>query len=281
MGDPSREALLHRVSNWAETRPDIRALILTGSYAQDQADALSDLDLEVFTRDPRRYSDSDGWISEIGSVWVCIPEQDDVGYPARLVIFEGGLKADFSMFPVSALEERAAAMRLRPIYERGYRILVDKDHLAAKLQAPTGRPVKTAMPTEEDFVGLIREFWFEAYHVAKYLKRGDLWTAKSRDWGLKELLLRMIEWHEKTLHGWDYDTKHLGTRMKTWVEPHVWEKLNDAFAHFDATDSWRALDATQSLFRETAHKTAHYLRYRYPDDVDRNISNYIDTLKLI
>lgn len=193
MKERSSRELLQRISAWSEAQPNIRVLILTGSYAQDQADDLSDLDIEIFVRDPETYAQSDSWMSEIGPVWVYLPLHDHAGYPTRLVIFEGGLKVDFSIFPVSVLVNRLAAQRLSPLYDRGYRVLVDKDELAGRLPAPSRKAPMARVPTEEELVGLVREFWFEAYHVAKYLKRGDLWAGKYRDWGLKGLLLRMIE----------------------------------------------------------------------------------------
>ncbi len=48
---------------------------------------------------------------------------------------------------------------------------------------------------EKDFQRNIKEFWFEVYHVGKYIFRHDLWTAKFRDWSAKEWLRQMLEWN--------------------------------------------------------------------------------------
>lgn len=46
---------------------------------------------------------------------------------------------------------------------------------------------------------------------AKQIVRGELWTSKARENDLRVLLLRMMEWHAKALHGNDYDVWHGGT----------------------------------------------------------------------
>lgn len=275
----SSNELLSAIVAWAIQDPDVRGLILTGSRARGESDDLSDFDIEMFVQNPDRYVQSDAWMAEIRSIWVYLPLEDGAGNPTRLVIFEGGAKVDFSIYPVGVLKERVVGGESSPLYDRGFKVLVDKDDLAAKLPTSPRRASRTKKPSEQEFIALVQEFWFEAYHVAKYLKRQDLWAAKSRDWGLKELFLQMVEWREKAIHGWSYDTRYRGVRMEDWVDPSIWQKISGSFAHFDAQESWRALRETMDLFRSVASEVAQQLRYRYPDDVEENLSGYIDSLQ--
>lgn len=109
----------------------------------------------------------------------------------------------------------------------------------------------------------------------KYLQRGDLWVVKRRDWTMKELLLRMLEWHAMAANEHGLDLAQIGTQMKNWTRPDVWERLYEAFGHFDSADSGRALIATVSLFRDVAVETAARLGHTYPRHVDDAISGYI------
>lgn len=279
MDEESASELLPTICAWAQAQSDIRALIVTGSHARGQADDLSDLDLEIFTRTPEQYVQSDRWMTEIDAVWTYLPLHNDRGLPTRLIVFTDGLKVDFTICPVTALAEMVATRRVPPLYDRGYRVLVDKDQVAEKLPPASRRPPMTSPPTEAEFISVMREFWFEVCQVAKYLKRNDLWAAKYRDRKVKELLLTVIEWYEKSLHGWDHPTERLGTRMKEWVEPEVWAGLMGAFAHFDAEDSWKALDATMSIFRSLTQETAGRLGHRYPREVDEQLSQYVRSLQ--
>ena len=63
----------------------------------------------------------------------------------------------------------------------------------------------------------MEEFWFEAWHIPKYLKRNDLWVVKFRDWTMKQLLLRMLEWHAIATNGPALDISHIGVHMKDWT----------------------------------------------------------------
>jgi aminoglycoside 6-adenylyltransferase len=259
---------------WGEEEERVRALVLVGSRAQrEPADELADFDVAVFARTYEPYVQDDRWLSSIGHVWVYIPEQYDVGdetVPTRLVIYEGGIKVDFAFHTMGLVT--------KVDWEGAYRVILDKDGIAAVI-ASLAHDVQHHPPVEQDLSALVREFWFEAYHVAKYLKRGELWLVKSRDWTTKELLLRMIEWHEQARRRWDYETYYMGKHLQSWVDGSTWQSLHQAFAHFDGTDSWQALLATMHLFRQLAQETAELAGFAYPEDVDQNVSGFILGLK--
>jgi aminoglycoside 6-adenylyltransferase len=272
------DAFLKKIVGWAERRDDIACLIMTGSRARPGAivDAFSDYDLEIFAEEPRRYTDSSDWMKETGSVWVFLPTESDRGWPTRLIIFEGGTKADFSIRPVAALEEAVRSQRLDPLYERGYLVLVDKRGLASELRAPSGSPPRRELPAEAEFRATVEEFWFEAWHIPKYLAREELWVVKYRDWTMKEMLLRMLEWRALAEGDPQADVGEIGVQMREWTPPHTWERLHEVFGRFDAGDSRRALLATMALFREVATETAERLGHRYPRELDDAISVYVD-----
>lgn len=270
---------LSRVVEWARREDDVRALILVGSRAgREPADDLADIDVSVFAKTSEPYTRNSEWLSAIGDVWVCVPDKFARGgevIPTRLVIFDGGVKVDFAFYGLHVLDELAGSDEL----DVGYRVLLDKDGATSRLKPPSFSARKHDAPTEAEFVSLCEEFWFEAYHVAKYLKRGDLWAAKFRDWSTKEMLLRMIELSERSRRGWDYDTGHMGKRMKSWAQANTWESLHRAFSRFDAEDGWRGLAATTELFSRLSKETADRLGFAYPDDAGRNITAFISQLR--
>lgn len=271
---------LSKVVDWANDRSDIVSLIMTGSRARPDGvvDAYSDYDLEIFTTDPERYTASSEWMTEMGDVWVFLATESRRGCPTRLVIFEGGKKVDFSIIPDSTLEDAVAAQESSELYQQGYRVLIDKNGLGSRLPPPSYSPPARRPPTEEEFRATVEEFWFEAWHIPKYLQRNDLWVVKFRDWTMKQLLFRMLEWHAIAANEHDLDLAQIGTRMKDWTRPDVWKCLHEAFGRFDSADSRRALIATVSLFRDVAVETAARLGYTYPRHVDDAISGYISGL---
>lgn len=61
------ERVVQQVSHWAATRPDIRALLLVGSWARHAARPDSDIDLVVLTTTPDFYTPEGAWTT----CWTC------------------------------------------------------------------------------------------------------------------------------------------------------------------------------------------------------------------
>ncbi len=263
---------LPRVLAWAQADARVRALVLVGSRAgSQQADVFADLDFLVFCADRSALLADPDWVPALGPVWICMPDeyplQDETVF-TRLVIYAGGIKVDYALLNLP--------MAARVSWQAGFRILVDKDGLLA--EARQAAPPKPQRPDAQAFSDLVGEFWFEAYHVAKCLYRGELWLAKSRDRLTKELLLTMLEWHAQACSGWKRETYYEGKHMQDWLGAPEWQALHATFAHFDARDSWRALQASMQLFRRLARETAARLALSYPEEVDQNLSGLIQPL---
>ncbi len=162
--------------------------------------------------------------------------------------------------------------KLDPLYERGYRVLLDKSGVTAGLPAASyGFPV-AGLPTQEKFSALVEEFWFEAFHVPEYLARGELWLVKQRDWTMKELLLRMIEWHAVARNAGPIDVWHIGTRLHEWTDRETSAELQGVFGRFDATDARRAFEATTRLFGRLSREVAQRADLDYPQRVESQIT---------
>ena len=63
--DISISAILEKVANWAETRSEILALALVGSYARGEAKPDSDIDLMVITSNTEFFRQNHDWMHEI------------------------------------------------------------------------------------------------------------------------------------------------------------------------------------------------------------------------
>jgi aminoglycoside 6-adenylyltransferase len=240
--------LLKRITAWAQSDTNVLALVMTGSHARPGAapDRHSDLDLEIIAQQPEVLAGTNSWIEALGPIWVTQFFDEGQLDPTRLVFCEGGIKVDFTL----AGKQRIVDMQggLDPLYERGYKVLIDKEGLADSLPAATGKFPVIAPPTQQGFNEVVHEFWFEAAHIPRYLEREELWVAKFRDWTMKEDLLKMIEWHAIAHKGDPVDVWYIGSHMKDWVDPVIWEELNEVFSHFDKSDSWRGLMKTTNLF---------------------------------
>jgi aminoglycoside 6-adenylyltransferase len=273
--------LLASIIAWAEGDANVRALIMTGSRARIGAapDEFSDFDIEIVADRPDVLTGDDAWFRSFGRVWVHLPTVIGPGYETRLVFYEGGMKVDFSLCGRERVDAMVAAKALDDLYERGYRVLADKDGMTAGLPGATGAFPAKERPDQAEFAATVEEFWFEAAHIPRYILRGELWVVKFRDWTMKEMLLRVLEWHAAALSEHPVDVWHIGTHMSAWVDEETRRELRSTFAVFDEQSSWRALLATTSLFRRLATETAEALGLRYPAEADEGISGYLDSFR--
>ncbi|MDP1608531.1 MAG: aminoglycoside 6-adenylyltransferase [Chlamydiales bacterium] len=274
--------IIQKIVRWSENEAPIKALILQGSRAEKTpTDEFSDYDISVFCSSSKPYTETEEWLTQIGQVWVCVKEKiffNQQTFPTRLVIFEGGIKVDFSFLSLDCLNQMIKGL-LPDEYNRGYQILLDKDHMTQGLQKPIHKEPKGKKPSKEKFLRTIEEFWFEAYHVAIYLRREDLWSVKFRSGAMNTFLLALIEWEAQSRNEWNGSVPPIGRRMASWTLPSVWKELQGVFAHFDVEDSWQTLLHTMALFRRLSIDLSHQLGLDYPEALDKNISRFIVKLR--
>lgn len=273
----SPDQLLKTITNWSKKQEDIRLLILLGSRANKRKiDQVSDIDLALFSTDAQRYSSHPEWFQAFGPVWLSIP-QIEADHFATKVIYEGGVLADFTIYPVEALNAMQTA--LPGFLEPGYKVLIDKDRFARNLPKPSKKQVPPESPTYEALSASIEKFWFNAYHVAKYLTRDDLWRAKYYDWELKQLLLKMMGWHALVVRDQHDFSVHEGKLLKEWLDLDTYTDLMTIFGRFYPADSWRALEDTIKIYAKLSAEVADTLQFDAREDLAEKFTGLIQSLK--
>jgi aminoglycoside 6-adenylyltransferase len=242
------------------------------------ADEWADLDLVIFTTDLSKYASTQGWLSAIGPAWVSVLFERGDDWVEHLVLFDGGRKVDFAFSPLDALHALAQSLLSDDVYRRGYRVILDKDGLTTRLPPPPYTPLPGDPPSAGAFRQMVEAFWYGATHVARHIRRRQLWVVKLGDAAMKAHLLTLLEWHARATHGWDIDTWHDGRFLAEWADPATWAALHAVFGRFDAADSWRALRATMDLFRRLATETARRLGMEYPAALDDHVTQYVNRL---
>lgn len=270
---------LNNVLQWLDRQNEVRAVLLTGSRAIQPADDLSDYDLAIFGND-FSFISNDDWLGKIAGYLVCVHDsflQDEYLIPTRLVIFNTTFKIDFSFHPPQLLQ--AWQQKLPDAYNIGYRVLLDKDGLTASMPEPAYEGFNISKPDKQAFQRNVHEFWFEVHHVVKYLSRADLWIAKSRDWATKQFLLEMLLWEHAIAKNWKFAPKSDGSGMQKWINSEDWNELDKCFGKFNVTDSFESLENTVRLYRKAAHKVAASLGHPYNEDLDREMTSFMQVRK--
>ena len=257
--------MLKQVLRWADRQDDIRAIAITGSLARadDSTDRFSDLDLQIITTDSKRYTDADSWLDSLGEFWIRFPIHEDVPY--RLVWFAGGIKVDFQFLHPEAVRAQIAIGALSDEYQRGYVVALDKDGLFTRLPPSPHRFPAPPPPSAHELEATINEFWFEAIHVAQFIRRREFWVAKHRDWTMKEMLLRLLEWHARAIRGPDTNTWLLGKRVLDWADPDAAAAIPALWPRWNASELWQGLLLQISLFARLSRELTHSLGHEFDE----------------
>jgi aminoglycoside 6-adenylyltransferase len=253
----SPKKILKSIEKWAKNQENVRAVILLGSQARrGDTDRLSDIDLHLIVENPNDFTEQDNWFEDFGPVWLSVFKRDNENVNLK-IIYEGGVLVEFVISPKSAIEKMDSS--LPPHYEPGYAVLDDKDKLTKILPKASGTARPPERPLEEDFQNTLSDFWLNAYHVAKYLWRRDLWRAKHHDWLMKGNLLEMMGWHSLLISEQQSFTTYQGKGLQGWIAPETFTSLMTVFGRFYPADSWRALEDTIKIFTKLSNELAEFL----------------------
>jgi aminoglycoside 6-adenylyltransferase len=274
--------VLQRAVDWANDDEGVRALILESSRAvPDTAlDEFSDYDLLVVVSDIDAFATDDGWLAWWRTPLVRFSQDrrtaDGRRWLTRLVVYDDGTKVDHQIWPVDMFRSATAGETLPAILDVGYRVLVDKDAIAADLPPPTFRAHIPTPPTEAEFLALVEEFWWESTYVAKNLARGELFPWKySFEAVMKfDLLRRMLEWRIEIDHGWSVRPGAVGRHLRERLDADTWREVEPTFTGADVDANWDALFRTGDLFRRVAKEVAAALGYAYPQHMDDGVVAY-------
>ncbi len=273
----AREELIRRVVAWSEAREGVRAVVLFGSLAQTDGrpDDLSDVDIELTFSVVTPELLAGSWWRDFGEVWTAYSLDP---LPVWSIVYEGGLTVDLSVVDPGRIGGMVATGKLSRVWERGYRVLLDRDGLTRRLPAPTGTMPDPGRLTHDGFRKLVDGFWFDVLRVPKYIARGELWAVKSRDWAAKTHLLRMVEWHAIVVGGHRVDGHGLGRGMPTWLAPDLWQAVHGTFGRFDGVDALRAFERSVEVFDRAAGEVAAASGFGYPTDQDKLLRDHADRL---
>lgn len=281
--------VIRRLIHWGERQDSVRAMLITSTRANPNAlvDVFSDYDVVLVVEDIHPFFEDRSWLGDFGDVlvvyWDPIHPSPDYGIEkvANVTQYAGGLKIDFTLWPVELMQRIVRAPTLPADLDVGYRILIDKDGLTDGLQPPTYTAYIPSPPTEQDYQKMIEDFFSDAPYVAKCLWRDELLPAKwCLDYDMKHVHLRpMLEWRMELDHGWSAPTGALGKGLKKRLPSEIWSKLESTYAGAEIADNWEALLRTMALFRQVATEVGKQLGYAYPLEMDERVTNYVQQMR--
>jgi aminoglycoside 6-adenylyltransferase len=234
--------------------------------------------------DVEQFAFDDAWISAYGRPMVRWGDQGEMHGLAtyfRGVVYQNYVKIDYSIWPVELLERIATSASLPDQLDVGYRVLLDKDQRTVGWKPPSYQAHIPARPTEAEYQALVEEFWWGTTYVAKSLWRDDLVFAKwVLDQDLKlETMRRMLEWRIEIDHHWSVKPGIHGRGLKQLLPANIWSQFASTYVSLDVEETWAALDRVIALFRQIAPEVGNALGYTYPQQVDDQVSAYLEAIR--
>ena len=122
---------------WATRRKDIRAAALVGSYAREELEIDSDVDLVIITETPQRYITNTEWTRVFGRPITKRVEKYDMLTSLR-IWYENGLEIEYG-FATREWIQNVSKNELKQITNDGLRVLFEKEKLLSPHETPTPR----------------------------------------------------------------------------------------------------------------------------------------------
>jgi aminoglycoside 6-adenylyltransferase len=283
------DAVINIMIQWGEQQNLVRAMLMTSTRAVPNApvDELSDYDIILVVEDIHPFYEDRGWLGDFGDVlvayWDPIYPDPDTGSEkfGNVTQYADGLKIDFTLHPVSWLQDIVQSPALPAELDAGYRLLLDKDNLTYGLKQPTYSAYIPVRPSNEIYQKWIEDFFSDVPYVAKCLRRGELLPLKwCLDYDMKHVYLRqMLEWKIGLDSNWSIPVGSLGKGLKKQLPSELWAQLENCYAGAGIAENGEALFRTVILFRRVAMEVGEGLGYTYPLELDQRVTAYVQMMQ--
>ncbi len=259
----------------------IRAVILNGSRANPNArrDMLQDFDIVYVVTEINSFLRDPHWIDRFGERMVMqLPDQMDTpdrvkwDHFAYLMQFTDGNRIDLTLVTPDffANSERDSLTIL----------LLDKDGVIPAFPPPDESSYLPKPPSSLDFFNCCNEFWWVCPYVAKGLWRREILYAKyMHDEVVREQLMKMLTWYIGIKTGFKINPGKSGKYFKQYLEPDLWDLLQQTYSTADYDATWAALVNTCKLFRNVAQCVANHFSFEYLDQDDQRVTAHIQFMR--
>lgn len=272
----TEQQVMKQLLAFAESQPDVRAVVLNGSRVNDKAprDILQDYDVAFFVE---RFSDqvykvNPEWIGQFGEL-VIMQQNDLVQCYLFLMQFKDGVRIDLSFKSIDYLEKSLQEDSLS-------KVILDKDSRIVVHRKPNERSYYPPKPTREQYDALLNEAWWIQAYVAKGIWRDELPYAKYMfDVILMDCLRQLLTWHLGVTHQWQVNVGKCGKWFKTLLPAELYDEYVATYPTTDYDELWAALSRAGRLIHKLGIQVGDALGYTYPLREDINVTNFVQQIK--
>ncbi|MGG1328523.1 aminoglycoside 6-adenylyltransferase [Bacillus tropicus] len=280
----TEKEMLDLIINTAKEDERIRAVIMNGSRVNlhVKRDCFQDYDIMYVVKDIQSFTSNHNWIHRFGEIMIVqmpeemslVPPDGDGKFP-YLMQFMDGNRIDLTLVPVELINNFVGQDSLS-------KLLLDKDNCIEEFPPASDKDYLIKKPTEKEFLGCCNEFWWCSTNVAKGLWREELSYVKGMLEGpVRDMLIVMLEWHIGMKTDFTVNTGKFGKHFEQYIEKDMWVQFKRTFSNAQYENIWESFFVMGDLFREVANEIANTYGYRYPQDDDDKVTNYLKHVKAL
>ena len=280
----TEKEMLDLIINTAKEDERIRAVIMNGSRVNPHVkrDCFQDFDIMYVVKDIQSFTSNHNWIHRFGEIMIVqmpeemslVPPDGDGKFP-YLMQFMDGNRIDLTLVPVDLTKKFVGQDSLS-------KLLLDKDNCMEEFPPASDKDYLIKKPTEKEFLGCCNEFWWCSTNVAKGLWREELSYVKwMLDGPVRDMFIIMLEWHIGMKTDFTVNAGKFGKHFEQYFEGEMWEQFKQTFSNADYENIWESFFVMGDLFREVANEIANTYGYRYPQDDDDKVTNYLKHVKAL
>lgn len=273
----SEHEILNLILNWAKNDENVRAVVMNGSRVNPNAprDRFQDFDVVYFVRDVEAFTQRPNLVSYFGDIMILqLPEDmrdpppENDGHYTYLMQFLDGTRIDLSIDPLDMVD--------KIVSDSLSRVLLDKDQRIPELPPSNDHDYLPHPPTAKAYADCCNEFWWVNPYIAKGLWRDELTYAHEMfDSVVRPQFMKMLTWYFGIRTNFQKSPGKCGKYLKKGIEPELWERLERTYADAQPDHLWDALLVMDDLFRDLARIVAQAFDFIYPEQDDRNVTDYI------
>ena len=202
---------------------------------------------------------------------------------AHLMVFRDGITIVINAMGMNAF---LARFNREKVYDNvwigdTFKVLLDKDGILPWAERPEETQTLFAgVPTEDEFLGTCNEFFWVLKTFSEYTLRKELPAAMFYlNNPVRDLLNRMIRWHIYLKHGSPVDLGILDSNMERLLDKELFLLYRRTYPAGEYEQMWNAYDAVTGLWRRTAVSVAGSRGFGYPEETEKNMTEFIQTLR--
>ena len=250
---------------------------MNGSRASStaQKDLFQDYDIVYVVQDVETFVNDHQWIKQFGETLIIqTPDEMEGKWPkskheyAYLMQFKDWNRIDLTLLHIQRLTTMPRDSQSI--------LLLDKDKIFEKFDAPSDRDYLPKPPTKKEFSDCCNEFLWVSTYVAKGIWRKELTYAKNvSEQGVKEELIKLLTWYAALKTNYAQLLGKFGKYLEKFIEPEIWNKFAKTYTDANFENMWDALFIMCEIFNDVALKISEHYGYKYNAQEYRDVIEYL------